>query len=472
MRVREGRSLVFGALVVVMSARATAAQSLDAATVRRIDSVFARFSPETPGCAAGVYANGRVVFAKGYGSSNIEYGVPITPQTPFIMGSVSKQFTAAAIALLVQDGRIRLDDDVRKYVPELPDYGKKITIDELVHHTSGLRDFWSLVDASGMRPDDGYTVADVVKLASRQRHLNFDPGAEYNYSNTGYVLLGVIVQRASGKSLREFAAERIFQPLGMTVSHFHDDHNQPVRGRAIAYSPVNGGGWKINVWNNDIVGQGGLMTTLEELQRWDENFYTGRVGGPTLLSRQLERGVLNDGKQIAYAFGLEIGDYRGLPMVEHSGSTGGYRTDITRFPEQHTSFVTMCNVSNADAVGLAHRMADAVLGSRFTKPAAAANVRAAGQTTSPPVALTSADRAAMTGRFYSPELDATYQLRDAGEALVVVRARAVDTLRAVDRQTFRGSGYTLHFAAPSQGTDPSFTLDAGRIRGIEFSRAK
>ena len=473
MRVREGRSLVLGISVVFASVRASAAQSFDAATVRRIDSVFARFTPETPGCAAGIYENGRVAFAKGYGSSNIEYGVPITPQTPFIMGSVSKQFTAAAIALLVQDGRIRLDDDIHKYVPELPDYGKKITINQLVHHTSGLRDFWSLVDASGMRPDDGYTVADVVRLASRQRHLNFDPGAEYNYSNTGYVLLGVIVQRASGKSLREFAAERIFQPLGMPVSHFHDDHNQPVRGRAIAYSPVTSAGWKINVWNNDIVGQGGLMTTLEELQKWDENFYTGRVGGPTLLSRQLERGVLNDGKQIAYAFGLEIGEYRGLPMVEHSGSTGGYRTDITRFPEQHTSFVTMCNVSNADAVGLAHRMADVVLGSRFTKPAAASNVRAAGQASIPAVSLTPAERASMTGRFYSPELDATYELRDAGEggALVVVRARAVDTLRAVDRETFRGSGYTLHFAGPKSGTGPSFTLDAGRIRGIEFSRA-
>jgi len=163
-----GRSLVLGALIVATSSVATNAQSLDAAMVRQIDAGFARFTAETPGCAVGVFRDGRVAFAKGYGSSNIEYGVPITPQTPFIMGSVSKQFTAASIALLVQDGRIRLDDDVHKYVPELPDYGKKIMIDQLVHHTSGVRDFWSLVDASGMRPDDGYTVADVVKHASRQ----------------------------------------------------------------------------------------------------------------------------------------------------------------------------------------------------------------------------------------------------------------------------------------------------------------
>src|SRR4051812_11174882 len=227
-RMRAGelfRSLVLGALVVA-SGRMARAQTLDAAAVRRVDSVFARFTPETPGCAAGVYQNGRVLFAKGYGSSNIEYGVPITPQTPFIMGSVSKQFTAAAIALLVQDGRIRLDDDVHKYVPELRDYGKPITIDQLVHHTSGLRDFWTLVQTADMRNDDGYTVGDILRFASRQRHLNFDPGAEYNYSNTGYVLLGVIVQRVTGKSLRQFADERIFGPLGMTHSHFHDDHNE------------------------------------------------------------------------------------------------------------------------------------------------------------------------------------------------------------------------------------------------------
>src|SRR5262249_3245846 len=152
----------------------------------------------------------------------------------------------------------------------LADHGKPITIDELVHHTSGVRDFWALVEAAGMRPDDGYTVDDILRLASRQKHLNFDPGAEYNYSNTGYVLLGIVVHRVSGKSLRQFAADEIFTPLGMSSSHFHDDHNEPVRGRAFAYSALANGSWRINVWNNDIVGQGGLMTTVEDLQKWDE----------------------------------------------------------------------------------------------------------------------------------------------------------------------------------------------------------
>src|SRR5678816_443908 len=369
-----------------------------------------RYGPDAPGCALGVFQNGRIALAKGYGLANIEYGAPITPQTPFIMGSGSKQFTAAAIALLVEQGRISLNDDVRKYVPELHDYGKRVTIDHLVHHTSGIRDWWALVDAAGMRPDDGYTVDDVLALAARQRHLNFDPGAEYNYSNTGYILLGIVVKRVTGKTLRQFAAEQIFSPLGMSNSHFHDDHNEPVRGRASAYSPLPGGAWTINIWNNDIVGQGGVMTTMEDLQKWDENFYTGTVGGKGFLARQLQRGKLNNDSTIAYAFGVQIGSYRGLPMVEHSGSTGGYRTDLARYPSTHTSVATMCNVSNADAAGLARRVADIVLADKFTQPAPVAPTRAATQQGASTVALTPAEAASIAGRFYSDELNATYEL--------------------------------------------------------------
>src|SRR5215470_13055258 len=201
------------AFVCLFAAPLLAQGRLPDSVARRIDAVFSRFTPDGPGCEMGVFQNGHVAYAKGYGLANIEYGVPLTPTTPMIMGSVSKQFTAASIALLVEQGRISLSDDVHKYIPELADYGKPITIDQLVHHTSGVRDWWALVDAAGMRPDDGYTVGDVVALASRQKGLNFDPGAEYNYSNTGYILVGVIVQRASGKTLRQFAAEQIFAPL-------------------------------------------------------------------------------------------------------------------------------------------------------------------------------------------------------------------------------------------------------------------
>lgn len=462
-------SILAVAAIGVAGRSLSAQNALPDSVGRRIDAVYARYGSGGPGCAVGVYRDNRIVYAKGYGLANIEYNVPVTPQTPFIMGSVSKQFTAAAIALLVEDGRIRLDDDVRKYVPELPDYGTKITIDHLVHHTSGLRDFWTLVQAADMRNDDGYTSGDVLRLASHQKNLNFTPGAEYNYSNTGYVVLGIIVQRVSGKTLRQFAAERFFGPLGMTHSHFHDDHTELAPMRASAYSP-RGNGWQINVWNNDIVGQGGLMTTIEDLQKWDENFYNGRVGGRGFLARQLQRGVLSDGTQLTYAFGLEVLDYRGLPIVEHTGSTGGYRTDITRFPAQHTTIATMCNVSTANSAGLAHSVADVVLAGSFPKSAAPAQRTAATasqQADTPPP--TDAERGGYVGRYYSDELDAFYEIAEQGSALMLKRARsAPDTLRSVGREGLRAGSITLKFAAGRP--TPSFTIDAGRARGIEFTR--
>jgi CubicO group peptidase (beta-lactamase class C family) len=454
-------------LVATVAAHTARAQSADPLT-KRIDSVFARFSANGPGCAAGVYQDGKIRYEKGFGLANIEFNAPITPTTPFIVGSVSKQFTAAAAALLIEDGKLSPDDDIRKYVPEIPDYGKPIRVRDLIHHTSGLRDFWTLVDVAGMRNDDTYSVPDILQLAARQRHLSFDPGAEYAYSNTGYVVLGVIVQRVSGKSLAQFAAERIFGPLGMTSTHFHDDHTVPVRGRAAAYSPVANGGWRINIWNNDIVGQGGVMTTVEDLLKWDENFYTGKVGGKGFLARQLHQGLLSSGQPITYAYGLTIGAYRGMPIVDHSGSTGGYRAVITRYPSAHTSFVALCNVSDADPTTLMRRVADIVLANRFTQPVTTAQrpgpaARQASSSALVPVG----ELAKLAGRYYAEELDAWYDLSATDRALILKRPRnAPDTLAASDARTFRTGGLTLHFAPNAA----SFTVDAGRARGIEFVR--
>lgn len=453
---------------------AAVAQRVPPATIDSIDAIYSKWSkPDGPGCAMGVYQSGSALVERGYGLANLEYDAPNTPLTPFIVGSVSKQFTAAAIALLVTRGQLALDDDIRKYVPEIPDYGKTITVGELVHHTSGLRDFWTLVGAAGMRFDDTYTGDDILRLAARQRNLSFDPGSRYAYSNTGYVVLGFIVQRVSGKTLREFAQENIFGPLGMTHTHYQDDHTLPVHGRASAYEPTPSGGWKIDVWNNEVVGQGGLMTTVEDLQKWDENFYNGKVGGPKFLALQFERGKLNDGTTLNYAFGLEELTYRGLPMVEHSGSTGGYRAGITRFPTLHTTVVSLCNATTADALGMNHRVADVVLGARFPQAVAAAPARGAGagrgaRQAGAPVTLTPDVLAGVVGRYYSDELDATYEVVDQNGTLVVKRPRGVvDTLEAVDSHTFRARGTTFTFlGAPAV----SLTIDVDRARGIEFKR--
>ena len=443
------RTIAFLA-VGIFSSRGLAQSAISDALTLRIDSVFSRYNASTPGCAVGVFQNGKIAMSKGYGLASVEFGAPITPRTPFIMGSVSKQFTAAAIALLVEQGRISLTDDIRKYVPELHDYGKRVTIDHLVHHTSGIRDWWALVDAAGMRPDDGYTVDDVLALAARQRHLNFDPGAEYNYSNTGYILLGIVVKRVTGKTLRQFAAEQIFTPLGMSSSHFHDDHNEPVRGRASAYSPLPGGAWTINVWNNDIVGQGGVMTTIEDLQKWDENFYTGTVGGKGFLARQLQRGKLNNDSTITYAFGLQVESYRGLPMVEHSGSTG-------RISHRHRALSVGAHERRHDVQRqqrrrrrLAHRVADIVLADKFTQPVPAAG-DASGNPTGRRRDRADAGRGGRDGRAIllrraERDVRAVAGWNEAGASPA---ARGADTLRAVDHQTLRGAGHHDPISATS-----------------------
>jgi CubicO group peptidase (beta-lactamase class C family) len=278
------------------------------------------------------------------------------------MGSVSKQFTAASVVLASEQGLLALDDDVRKYIPELPDYGRPITLRQMLHHTSGLRDFFSLLYMSGRNAADLHSRDEIMDLILHQNGLNNTPGEAFNYSNTNYFLLGEVVRRATKKSLAEFAAANIFQPLGMVHTRFYDDHAIVVPGRVPAYYPGIDGtflvGWSTNFEN---VGGGGLMSSVDDLLLWDRNFYKNKLGKGTLLTELQTRGTLNSGKQIGYALGLEMDTYRGLPTVEHDGSLFGYSTDILRFPEQRFTVVCLCNVSSADNKSLARAVANVYL---------------------------------------------------------------------------------------------------------------
>jgi CubicO group peptidase (beta-lactamase class C family) len=469
----RSRALLAATVVLVLPRFAPAQVSASDSVSAVVDRVFAPMARnDGPGCAVGVYRNGQIAFAKGYGLANLEYNTPITPSTPFIVGSVSKQFTAAAITLLAEQGKLSFDDDVRKYIPELPDYGKKVTIGHMVHHTSGLRDWWELVGLSGLRYDDGYSSDDVFAMAVRQKGLNFTPGERYMYSNTGYVMLGVVVKRVTGKSLREFTDEAFFRPLGMTHTHFHDDHTMLVPGRARSYAPdsASGSGWKLADWNNDIVGQGGLMTTVEDLAKWDANFSTGQVGGQGFLKRQLVRGVFNNGKTDTYASGLTVTTYRGLPIVEHGGSSGGYRAQLSRYPTANTSVSVLCNASNANPGMLAQRVADGLLGDKFTEgPRAMAAQAGRGRAGSDSaITLSPMNAARLAGKYYSEELGSTYEIVMQGGSLVLRRPRqSDDTLRATDARTLVGRAGTLRFPAGTSAA-PRFTLEAGRVREITF----
>jgi CubicO group peptidase (beta-lactamase class C family) len=335
------------------------------ANQRAVDKLFVAYNKATsPGCSLGVIQNGNFIYKKAYGMGSLELGVPLSPESVFYMASVSKQFTAAAVVLAAEQGVLSLDDDVRKYISELPDYGHVITLRQMLHHTSGLRDFETLLYLSGRPISDPHSKDEMIRLIAQQKGLNNIPGDEWIYSNTNYFLLAEVVSRATKKSLAEFSAENIFKPLGMTHTRFYDDHTLVVPGRVPAYDPGTSSDFLVD-WstNYDLVGPGGLMSSVDDLLFWDRNFYQNRLGKNSFLKEMLTPGVLNNGAPTDYALGLELGTYRGLPIVEHSGGLFGYGTEILRFPDQRFTVVCLCNLSSVggSVTNLARKVADIYL---------------------------------------------------------------------------------------------------------------
>ncbi|QAU45195.1 serine hydrolase [Bradyrhizobium guangzhouense] len=357
------------AVVVAQPAPSSSTISSNVSMERAVDQLFAQWAePNSPGAVIAVLQDGKIIYSHGYGAANLEYGVPNTPSTVFHLASVSKQFTAFAIHLLAHDGKLSLDDDVRKYVPKLHDFGKPITIRQLLHHTSGVRDQWNLLALAGWRLDDEITDDDIAHLLFRQTELNFAPGDQFLYSNSGYTLLAMVVKQVSGKALPEFAKERIFEPLGMSHTHFQDKYGTIVKDRAYSYARQPDGKYQYVALTYSTVGPSSLFSTVGDLARWDENFYTGDVGGEMLLGDMQQKGKLNNGRDVNYASGLSIGKYRGLRTVEHAGGDAAYRTNILRFPDQHFSVVVLANAGDLNPTALSFGIADIYL-KQLLKPA-------------------------------------------------------------------------------------------------------
>jgi CubicO group peptidase (beta-lactamase class C family) len=333
----------------------------------KVDQLFSRWGKtNSPGCALAIIQDGRIIYKQGYGMASLEHSIPISPGSVFYIGSCSKQFVAMCIALLSAEEKLSLDDDIRKYIPEMPDYGIPLTVRHLIHHTSGLRDYLTLLGIMGT--DFGaYHEDDVLELIARQKELNFKPGEEYLYSNSGYFLLAVIVQRASHKSLREYAEENIFKPLGMRNSRFHDDYTELIQNRAFGYFPGGKDKYRNFISTFDCVGSGGLFTSVEDLFLWDQNFYRHRVGGRDVIELMHTKGKLNNGQELDYAFALRISSYRGLKTVDHSGALGGYRSYMVRFPEQNFSVICLSNLSSINPAGLSQQIADIYIADEFEK---------------------------------------------------------------------------------------------------------
>jgi CubicO group peptidase (beta-lactamase class C family) len=467
-------------LSMVSSGRAATSDEKSAAAV---DEVFSDLTKSgSPGCALAVYREGKIIYSKGYGLANVEDNVPITPQSVFDIGSTSKQFTAASILLLEKQGKLSINDDVRKYLPELPSYGHKVTILHLLNHTSGLRDYLTLMELAGINIDSVTTDADALALINRQKELNFEPGSEWLYSNTGFFLLSVIVQRVSGKTLREFAAQNIFTPLEMDHTQYRDNHAALIANRALAYDEQeNHAGYTLNVSYFEQTGDGAVHTSVEDLIKWDENFYSPRVGGKEFLSEFQEQGKLNNGKVLDYAKGLFIEQYRGLRTVSHGGAWGGYRAELLRFPEQHFSVACLCNVANGGPTRRAHQVADVYLANTM-KPKENKAKESENKEKSE-VSLGAEQLKYFSGDYWGEELGVTYRLGVAdGRVRVLSIADAsgsprantfsADALRATGDNEFEvgKSGVTLHFQRDGKQSASTFTLDAGRTKGIVFQR--
>jgi CubicO group peptidase (beta-lactamase class C family) len=432
-------------------------------TQQRVDQIFSAYNrANSPGCALGVIRDGGFIYRTAYGAASLELNVPLSPASVFYMGSVSKQFTAASVVLAAEQEFISLDDNVRKYIPELPDYGQTITLRQMLHHTSGLKDFLTLLSYSGLDPASIHSDNEIIDLIAHQKSLNNRPGGEYIYSNTNYFLLGEVVKRATGKPLAEFASENIFRPLGMAHTRYYDDHTVILPGRVSAYDQGAGATFLVD-WSTsyDIIGAGGLMSNLDDLLLWDRNFYANKLGKGTLLKELQTPGVLNNGKQISYGLGLELGTYRGLRIVEHDGALYGYRTAILRFPEQRFTVVCLCNLSSTATSNLSRKVADVYLEKELQPEAGG------GEPSGP-------DPALFAGKYLDPRHHFVYSFTASGGSLMAWGAN----LRRVGPNQFRDLGTgTITFDGSSGSMKATLVMDGetffagNRIEAPQLSQA-
>jgi CubicO group peptidase (beta-lactamase class C family) len=446
----------------------------------QVDVLFQRWHrPDSPGAAVLVVHRGEVVHRAGYGMASLEHGVPIRTTTVFDIASVSKQFGAYAVALLEAEGRLSLDDDVRKWIPEIHDFGRTITLRHLIHHTSGIRDWPGTLSMAGWSYEDVLSFDQILRMAYDQRDLNFDPGAEFAYSNTGYNLLAEVVARAAGMSFREWTRERIFAPLGMTRTHFHDDHREVIRDRAESYAPGPDGKWRRLTNNLTALASSSLFTTAEDLALWVRHLHQPdpRLGGQGLVERIHERGVLNGGDTIAYAFGQNWTEWRGLPTATHGGSWAGFRTVLTRFPDHDFAVIILANTADMNPSGLAREVAAIWLGDELApeEEGAVGTVAAqdGGEEANPWIAGPE-ELQEYEGVYRAAEFPSEYRLEVVEGRLLARHFRTGDrVLRPEAPDRFQAPGFgQLVFQRGPGGEVTGFTAISARIRGLRFERIR
>ena len=441
-----------------------------------VDAVFGDLVGMRPGAAVGVVMDGEVVHRAGYGIADMDHGIPITPETVFDIASISKQFGAMAALLLEAQGRLDLEEDVRTYVPELPNFGPTIVPRHLIHHTSGIRDWPHTMSLGGVEYSDVISFEKILRMLYQQRAINFPPGSEYAYSNTGYNLLARTIEIQSGMTFRTYTQEQIFEPLGMTHTHFSDDYLEIVPGRAESYAPVDDetdGVFRRQINQLTALASSSLNTTVDDFILWMKNYETGAVGGEEITGRMLQRGVLTGGDTIDYAHGLTVGAYRGLVNFGHGGSWAGFRTNFVRFPEENLSIVVFCNFSTCNPAGRALEIAEVFLedqmGPTPLQPDGLDDVTES-------LSLSDFELREYSGHYRSPELDSTYEVFVESGRLVAEHWRNPRSiLSPTGDDLFRGDQRwfpEVRFVRNQPGQVVGFTVTGGRVRDLIFERVQ
>lgn len=473
--------------ILLLSSAPVCSQSLKEAG-KKVDSLFASYNGQTPGAAVAIVKDGNVVFKKGYGTADLEYDKPITTQTVFNIASVSKQFTAFAIYLLEGQGKLSFDDDIRKYIPELPDYGTPIKIRHLLAHTSGLRDQAALLTLAGWRMDDVQTTEQVLKMLARQKALNYAPGTTFNYCNSGYTVLAEIVHRVSGKTFAAYTEENIFKPLGMTSTLFEDNHEQVVKNRAQSYERVNNRYYHKPV-NNSNPGPSNLLTTVEDLVKWTLNFENPVVGNRKLIQafnepsyydngRKVVLRVLGEGDTIFHAKGQNLSVYKGVNMITHGGHAGGFRTFMGRFPGQRLSIIALSNDEHNERLGARWQIADLYIKDQLQPEPE--NNPMPGNANRPAIAPANytASLQDFEGEYYSDELATTYTFRVNKNILLMKHIRLDDlALKRTGENRFSGSGahtflFEMEFLRNEAGAVTGFLVSNFGVKNLKLVKVK
>ncbi len=454
-------------LLAVLLAAPLGAQTVDTATVNHL---FARYATDsTPGCSIGIARGAELLFAHGYGRANLEDGTPITAETVFEAGSVSKQVTAAAVLLLAARGHLTLDDNILRFFPELHDFGTPITVRNLMQHTSGLRDWGAIAELEGWpRGSRAVTHSDVLAILARQRGLNHPVGGAFSYTNSGYNLMVMLVERVSGESFPAFTAREFFVPLGMTHTGWRDDYTRVVPGRAQAYAR-RGPGWRLDMPFENAYGNGGLLTTVGDLLRWTEAIAEHRIGSPDVSGVMQTPGKLTTGAPIQYGGGLFITSFRGVREISHSGATAGYRAFLAQYPDSRYQVAVLCNNGEANSIVLAHDAMAPLVG--FAPPPSPTTPTT--RKTPPVVSPSRRALAALTGTWSSAEAAARWTVALQGDTLRVTRRPGdVFSLRPTAPDQFSGAGLTLHFDRNAAGAVTGLRVTISRANDIPFVRER